>query len=111
MATAVRSIPVVPATALNCKICPGCNRRLPIPKQTDKKLSEDIRRCESAIAILDDFIRTNRYGLGEACQMEAQRLQRALTDHGLLWSIYRRHEKTTGYGIAVVKKNSDLPRS
>lgn len=97
MATAVRSI------ATSCTTCPACNRRFPSPKVQDKKLTEDLARAQRAINILDDYATHNRYGLGEACQLEAFRLLRAMSDHKLLWSIYRRKDKATGYGISLVK--------
>lgn len=93
MATAVRSIET------KCKVCPACIRKLPVAKVADKKLAQDIARATASIAILDDVMRTNRYGLGEAAHLEAKRLRRALADHRLLWSIYRRRDKATGYGI------------
>ena len=86
----------------NCGICPTCNRKLPQAKVSDKKLSEDIRKAESAIAVLSLYIGTD--SLGEACLSESIRLQRAITDHGLLWSIYRRRDKASGYGISLVRK-------
>lgn len=93
MATAVRFIET------KCKVCPACHRKLPAAKVADKKLAEDLAKANSSIAILDDYKRTNRYGLGEAAGLEAKRLRRALNDHSLLWSIYRRRDKATGYGI------------
>ena len=83
-------------------VCPTCNRRLAAPKLADKKLTQDLALAERSIAILNDYATTNRYGLGEASALEAQRLHRALADHKLLWSIYRRRDKASGYGISIV---------
>jgi hypothetical protein len=91
----------LPRIALTA-VCPTCNRRLAAPKLADKKLTQDLARAERSIAILNDYVKTNRYNLGAACALEAQRLYRALADHKLLWSIYRRRDKASGYGISLV---------
>lgn len=96
MATAVRTI--------DSKCCPACHRKFPVTKVVDKKLAEDQAKARASIVILKDFISTNRYGLGEACRQEQVRLESALTNHKLLWAIYRRRDKATGYGIAVVRR-------
>jgi hypothetical protein len=86
-----------------CKICPTCNRKFPTPKVADKKLAQDIARAQAAILVLHSFPADSEH-LREACQLEAIRLEQAVLDHGLLWSIYRRSDKASGYGMAIVKK-------
>lgn len=95
MATAIRLTP-------SCGVCPACNRRFSTTQPHDKKLAQDIARANAAITILDTYSTTN-VSLREACEMEAVRMRRALTDHRLLWTIYRRSDRATGYGIALVK--------
>ena len=68
--------------------------------KTDKRLEQDIARANAALAALATC--EQRLGLtGPECRFaidsESRRMQRALTDHRLLWSIYRRSDKTTPY--------------
>ena len=96
-------------------ICPCCHRRIPAPRKsasalkTDKRLEQDIARANAAIAALataesrwrlpdeptpsPEALASFRQAVGS----ESRRMQRALTDHRLLWSIYRRADKTTPY--------------
>lgn len=84
-------------------ICPCCKRRMPAPRKQakiDKRLEQDIARANAAI----EALRTCETRLGltgpewrQAIESETQRLQRAIKDHRLLWSIYRRTDKTTPY--------------
>lgn len=100
-------------------ICPCCKRAMPRTKTTklDKRLSEDIAKAERAIANLE-FNAANppidlatEYGpmprflntvspqgsFLAAIALELTRMRLALTDHRLLWSIYRRAEKKAPY--------------
>ena len=93
------------ATALqltHAGTCPTCHRRFTTTPPRDRKLAQDLARAQRAITILDTYSTTNA-SLREACEMEAVRMRRALHDHALLWSIYRRADRATGYGIALVK--------
>jgi hypothetical protein len=80
----------------------------------DKRLEQDIARAQAAIAALATA--ENRYTLRSVCETpspeelaslrqaidsESRRMTRALTDHRLLWSIYRRTDKTAPYFDAV----------
>jgi hypothetical protein len=77
--------------------------------KTDKRLEQDIARANAAISALATA--ESRWRLRDeptpspealaswrdAISSESRRMQRALTDHRLLWSIYRRTDKTTPY--------------
>jgi hypothetical protein len=86
-------------------ICPCCHRRISAPRksagsQIDKRLEQDIARANAAISALATA--EQRLGLTgpewrAAIESESQRMQRAIADHRLLWSIYRRTDKTTPY--------------
>jgi hypothetical protein len=95
-------------------ICPCCHRRMPAPRKTaktDKRLEQDLARANSAIAALATAgsRQTMRVcaeptpspesaaALRAAIESETRRMQRALTDHRLLWSIYRRTDKSAPY--------------
>jgi len=87
-------------TGTNC--CPTCHRKFTAPRTVDKKLAQDMARAEQAIFILETY-HADSPAMHEACELEAQRMRRALTDHKLLWSIYRRSDKASGYGISLVR--------
>ena len=84
----------------------------PAPK-IDKRLSQDLARAADAIAALATAESRWRLrdeptpspealaSLRQAIQSEERRMQRAIVDHRLLWSIYRRTDKTTPYWQAV----------
>lgn len=77
--------------------CPTCGRRLTAPKTTvNKKLTQDLARAEKAIHILRTYSHVSA-SQAEANDLERQRMERALVDHKLLWSIYRRADKASGY--------------
>jgi hypothetical protein len=96
-------------------ICPCCKRRIPAPRKfnaskIDKRLEQDIARAQAAIAALATA--ESRHALRSVCETpspeyvstlrdaiesETRRMQRAITDHRLLWSIYRRADKTAPY--------------
>jgi hypothetical protein len=85
-------------------ICPCCGRKIIAKKSSapkiDKRLEQDIARANAAISALATC--EQRLGLTglewrQAIESETQRMQRALTDHRLLWSIYRRTDKTAPY--------------
>jgi hypothetical protein len=97
-------------------ICPCCHRRIPAPPRksasapkTDKRLEQDIERAQAAISALATAESRWRMrdeptpspeaiaSLRQAIESESRRMTRALTDHRLLWSIYRRTDKTTPY--------------
>lgn len=80
----------------------------------DKRLEQDIARANAAIAALATA--ESRYTLRSvamtlspeafaslriACESESKRLTRALSDHRLLWAIYRRADKTAPYYEAL----------
>lgn len=67
----------------------------------DRKLTQDRARCAAAIGILERFLanpREPKYSR-EADQLEIERLQHALDNPALLWSIYRRADKGTAYTL------------
>jgi hypothetical protein len=86
-------------------ICPCCHRRIPAKRKAatpkiDKRLEQDIAKAQAAIAALATC--EQRLGLTGpewrfAIESETRRMQRALTDHRLLWSIYRRTDRTQPY--------------
>jgi hypothetical protein len=95
-------------------ICPCCKRRIPAPKSPiDKRLEQDIARANAAIAALATA--EGRWRLRDeptpspqaiasfrlAIESESRRMQRALTDRRLLWSIYRRSDKSAPYYEAL----------
>jgi hypothetical protein len=75
----------------------------------DKRLDQDIARANAALAALataegrvclrDEPTPSPEAvaSLRSAIQSEEKRLRRAVVDHRLLWSIYRRTDKTTPY--------------
>lgn len=70
------------------------------PAVVNKKLAEDLAACERAIAALSTC--EHRLGLTgsewrEAIDTATKRYTRALTDHRLLWSMYRRADKSAPY--------------
>lgn len=89
-------------------------RRKPSNK-ADKRLEQDIARAQAAIAALATA--ESRHALRSVCETpspeylstlrdaiesETRRMTRALTDHRLLWSIYRRTDKTAPYYLKSV---------
>ena len=92
-------------------ICPCCKRAIPAPKTQDKRLAQDIAKVEAAILACDractkPFFSSTINCMGEptadramleAISSERKRLARALTDHKLLWSMYRRSDKKEPY--------------
>jgi hypothetical protein len=82
-----------------------------VAPKVDKRLEQDIARAQSAIAALNTA--ENRIlfrsfnepapspealaSFRQAVGSESRRMQRALTDHRLLWSIYRRADKSAPY--------------
>lgn len=91
-------------------ICPCCKRRIPAPRKSasapkiDRRLEQDLARANAAIAALATC--EQRLGLTgpewrAAIESESQRMTRALTDHRLLWSIYRRADKSAPYWQAA----------
>lgn len=110
-------------------ICPCCHRRIPAPRKSasapkiDKRLEQDIGRANAAIAALataDSRWRLRDQptpspeamaALRQAIESESRRMTRALTDHRLLWSIYRRTDKTTPYWQAAESQPAVEPQS
>src|ERR1700676_990157 len=94
-------------------ICPCCGRKIIAKKssalKSDRRLEQDIERANAAIAALATAESRWRMrdeptpspeaiaSLRQAIESESRRMTRALTDHRLLWSIYRRTDKTTPY--------------
>jgi hypothetical protein len=85
-------------------VCPCCGRKIIAKKSSapkiDKRLEQDIARANAAI----DALATCEQRLGltgpewrQAIESEARRMQRAISDHRLLWSIYRRADKSIPY--------------
>ncbi len=83
------------------QVCPCCKRKLPAPKKlgTNRDLALDLALAEKAIDSLESALRwpNESESFREAVHMELQRMNRALTDHGLLWRIYRRNSKNPSY--------------
>jgi hypothetical protein len=93
--------------------CPCCGRKIIAKKSSapkiDRRIEQDIAKANSAIAALAtaEFRYTLRdeptpspeaiASLRQAIRSEEKRLRRAIVDHRLLWSIYRRTDKTTPY--------------
>lgn len=94
-------------------LCPCCGRKIIAEKSSapkiDKRLSQDLARATDAIAALATAESRWRLrdeptpspeaiaSLRSAIDSESRRMTRALTDHRLLWSVYRRADKTTPY--------------
>lgn len=83
------------------QICPCCKRRMPQAKSDgrSKELLHDLRLAENAIDALESALlwpnesESFRFAVNE----ELQRMTRALTNHDLLWRIYRRNSKSPSY--------------
>lgn len=90
-------------------------RRKPSTVKADKRLEQDLARAQAAIAALATA--ESRYTLRSVCETpspeylstlrdviesESRRMTRALTDHRLLWSIYRRADKSAPYYLASI---------
>jgi hypothetical protein len=100
-------------------VCPCCHRRIPAPRKSasapkiDKRLEQDLARANAALAALataEGRVRLRDEptpspeaiaSLRSAIQSEALRLTRALSDHRLLWAIYRRFDKSAPYWQAA----------
>jgi hypothetical protein len=90
------------------KCCSECGRKFTnrSSKAVDKKFSEDVAKAQRAIEICLAW-QGDKYdspetvaAVSEANQSEAERLTEALSDPKLLWSIYRRRDKASGYASA-----------
>src|SRR5258708_40288285 len=83
------------------QVCPCCKRKMPVAKRavTNRDLARDLGKAESAIEALESALRwpNESESFREAVQMELLRMNRALTDHDLLWRIYRRNSKNPSY--------------
>lgn len=80
-------------------ICPCCKRAVPVAKtMQDKRLTQDLERVAFAISVCEDAL-TNPFfaNITEAVRQERTRLNLALTDHRLLWTLYRRSDKKEPY--------------
>lgn len=108
---------------LDCKgrivesnICPCCKRRIVAAKpKTDKKLAEDIAKATHAIELLTNWspdpndTPITRTALQLAVIEELDRMTRAIQgDYDLLWRIYRRKDKASGYGIVAVQTLAEV---
>lgn len=83
------------------QVCPCCKRRMPQAK-TDgrsKALLHDLRLAENAIEALESALRwpNESESFREAVQEELLRMRRAVSNHDLLWRIYRRNSKAPSY--------------
>jgi hypothetical protein len=90
------------------QICPCCKRKMPVAKKAgvSKDLSRDLALAESAIDALESALLwpNESESFREAVHMELQRMNRALTDHGLLWRIYRRNSKNASYATVTADR-------
>jgi hypothetical protein len=98
-------------------VCPCCGRKIIAKKSSapkiDKRLEQDIARANAALAALATAESRWRLrdeptpspeaiaSLRHAIESESKRMTRALTDHRLLWSIYRRADKSAPYWQAA----------
>lgn len=82
---------------------------------TDRKLVKDRARCAAAIAACEFFLQRDDHKFcahthdskhaGPCCASvrdEMRRLQAAYDNPAMLWKIYRRADKATGYDVAAV---------
>lgn len=76
--------------------CPTCKRRMPTPRtSSDKRLTEDIGKARYSLAVLESVLSNPYYfDIAQAIRDEQSRLVAALSDHRLLWTIYRRNDKS-----------------
>lgn len=85
------------------QICPCCKRTMPRQKSDgrSKELLKDLSKAEYSIHCLESALNwpNESESFREAVQMELQRMNRAVTDHDLLFRIYRRSSKSTYYAI------------
>lgn len=97
------------------KVCPCCGRKIIAKKSSapklDRRLEQDLGRANAAIAALATaesklvFRSFNESApspealasFRAAVASERKRLSLALSDHRLLWAIYRRTDKSTPY--------------
>ncbi len=90
-----------------CGICPHCKRKMPVAKRAGvpKELSRDLALAESAIDSLEAALLwpNENESFRQAVNLELERMTRALTDHGLLWRIYRRNSKTPCYSFERIE--------
>ena len=81
--------------------CPNCGCNIPArPKQVkqdagQKKYVADVKRALEAIRVLEQC---GYPELREACDAEILRLRIAIGNEARLWAIYRRADKSAGYG-------------
>jgi len=82
-------------------ICPCCKRAIPQPKNTlDKRILQDLERVNAAIRACESALSNPFFADAiDAIKAERLRLNRALTDHRLLWSLYRRADKKPPYFV------------
>lgn len=81
------------------EICPCCKRKMVAPRATmDKRIVQDIAKAQAAIAHCENALVNPWFANAKvAIQDEVVRLNRALTDHRLLWTLYRRADKKPPY--------------
>lgn len=83
------------------QICPCCKRVMPRAKADgrSKELLKDLAKAEHAIDCLESALQWpgESESFRVAVQEELVRMNRALTDHNLLWRIYRRNSKALPY--------------
>lgn len=105
-------------------ICPCCKRVIRESKQhaQDKRLTDDLDRCKASIRACESAMNNPFFALRpnpdwrtreenpnvadvamlEAIKDHLVRLNKALHDHKLLWSMYRRADKKTPYYLVEV---------
>jgi hypothetical protein len=92
------------------ELCPTCGQVLPWKREArkgSKMLQDDLSKAQHAIDSLYAVLSNPQSKMGwnehwsekemecfmEACQLEIERLTIALSNHKLLWAIYRRASK------------------
>lgn len=73
-------------------------------KGSDRKLIQDRARCAAAIGILERW-KPQPYEThpchAQSIALELKRMRRAYDDPALLWTIYRRADRATGYVLPI----------
>jgi len=68
----------------------------------DKRLTQDLERVALAISVCEDALSNPFFAnIAEAVRQERMRLNLALTDHRLLWTLYRRTDKKAPYFVVA----------
>jgi hypothetical protein len=81
-------------------ICPCCKRKMPAPAapKIDRRITQDLARANASILALMKAEANPFYAdIRAAIQDEKIRLRRMLTDHRLMWNVFRRRDKGAPY--------------